>query len=136
MANTHALLLQIVENTKCMPGWSFELRSSKDDIFPKLVISVNGRNSAKPHLPENITVQHLFPIPEATYNEASWRRWIFECCRGVMNHELGEWFRVRGERPFQPLHGPGENPYVVHEFRPMVDALTTQNGSVREPYQE
>lgn len=57
-------------------------------------------------------------------------------CRGVENHELGEWFRVGKERPFSPLHGPGENPYVVHEFRPDIDARTTQDGSVREHYED
>jgi hypothetical protein len=80
------------------------------------------------------TVDHFFPVPEATYNERTWRRWVFERCRGVENHELGEWFRVGDERPFAPLHGPGEDPYTVHEFRPLTDALTTQDGSMREPY--
>ena len=80
------------------------------------------------------TVQHFRPVPEATYNEASWRRWLFRQCLDIENHEIGEWFRDGDERPFQPLHGPGEDPYTVHEFRPMIDALTTQDGSVREPY--
>jgi hypothetical protein len=81
------------------------------------------------------TVQHFRPVPEATFNEKTWRRWIFEQCRAVENHELGEWFRDGGDRPFAPLHGPGEDPYTVHEFRPESDALTTQDGSLREPYE-
>lgn len=31
---------------------------------------------------------------------------------------------------------PGEDPYTVHEYRPEVDALTTQDGSIRTPYTE
>ncbi len=59
---------------------------------------------------------------------------MFERCRGVENHELGEWFRIGSEWPFAPLHGPGEDPYTVHEFRHADDALTTQDGSIRQPY--
>jgi len=50
-----------------------------------------------------------------------------------MNHEIGEWLRFGDTRPFLPLHGPGEDPYTVHEYRPVADALTTQDGSMREP---
>ena len=51
-----------------------------------------------------------------------------------MNHEIGESLRFGpGEvRPFVPMHGPGEDPYTVHEWRPESDALTTQDGSLRE----
>lgn len=68
----------------------------------------------------------------ATYNEKTWRRWIFEMCRRVENHELGEWFRVGEERPFAPMHGPGENPYDVHEFRDEMDARVMQDGSITD----
>jgi hypothetical protein len=30
-------------------------------------------------------------------------------------HERMEDFVVGGERPYAPKHGPGRNPYVVHE---------------------
>lgn len=84
---------------------------------------------------DRFTVRFPFPVPTATYNERTWRRWVFDCCRRVENHELGEWFRDGSERPFAPLHGPGEDPFTVHEFRPVTDALTTQAGSLREPYE-
>lgn len=132
MSHTHDLLAKIVAEVKCLPGWSFRLQKADDDVYPKLVIRVHGFDSS--NFKTTIVVDHFYPVPEATYNEASWRRWIFERCRGVMNHELGEWFRIGSDRPFQPLHGPGEDPYLVHEFRPIEDALTTQNGSRREPY--
>jgi hypothetical protein len=132
-ANTHDVLRQLVSNALCKPGWSFRLKD--EDGALRLVIQVAGYDSSKPDDLIPWTVNHFFPVPTATYNEKSWRRWIFEMCRRVENHELGEWFRIGSERPFSPLHGPGEDPYTVHEFRPEIDALTTQDGSIREPYE-
>lgn len=133
--HTHDLLAKVVAEVKCLPGWLFRLQQAPEDIYPKLVIRVPGYDSARPDDLHRFTVDHFFPVPEATYNEASWRRWVFERCRGVMNHELGEWFRIGPDRPFSPLHGPGEDPYTVHEFRPVDDMLTTQDGSMRDPYE-
>lgn len=132
MSNTHELLVDLVAGVRCKPGWSFRVVDEAGAL--RLVITVAGHDSSRPDHLIAMTVSHFFPVPEATYNTATWRRWIFERCRGVENHELGEWFRVGAERPFQPLHGPGEDPYTVHEFRPEADGLTTQDGSARAPY--
>lgn len=132
MTNTHHTLIALASRLRCKPGWSF--RIVEEDGFKHLVITVAGYDSSRPAAKAPMTVSHYFPVPEATYGERAWRRWVFECCRGVENHELGEWFRDGAERPFSPLHGPGELPYAVHEFRPEVDALTTQRGSRRKPY--
>lgn len=123
---TWLTLKSLIARTECKPGWKFSVEEADDNL--RLVITVEGRNSYHPE--ESLRVRHYFPAPIATYNEPSWRRWIFEQCRRLENHELGEWFRVDGQRPFAPLHGPGEDPYTVHEFRPMVDAETTQDGTV------
>lgn len=128
MADTFDILKALVGVIRCKPGWNFDIRY--EDGAPRLVITVAGVNSYSPTQP--LTVSHWFPVPTATYNEKTWRRWIFERCRGVENHELGEWFRIGEERPFAPLHGPGEDPYTVHEFRPEIDAFTTQDGLIRE----
>ena len=127
--NTFDLLAAIVAKTRCKPGWRFSLVD--EDGALRLVVRVEGVDSFRPA--NSLAVRHFFPVPIATYNEKSWRRWIFEQCRRLENHELGEWFRVGDERPFLPLHGPGEDPYTVHEFRDEVDARTTQDGSIREP---
>jgi hypothetical protein len=124
--NTHDILRTLVSETCCKPGWSFRLLD-KDGAL-RLVITVSGRNSYDEEQP--LRVAHFFPVPMATYNDKSWQRWIFEMCRRVENHELGEWFRVDGRRPFAPLHGPGEDPYTVHEFRDKLDAQTLQDGSL------
>lgn len=125
--NTFDVLGDLVSRVRCKPGWDFKLVD--EDGAMRLVITVRGRDSYDEDLPMN--VRHFLPVPTTTYNERSWRRWVFEQCRRVENHELGEWFRIGDERPFAPLHGPGEDPYTVHEFRDEADALTTQDGSMR-----
>jgi hypothetical protein len=124
--DTFPLLAKLIQEVRCKLGWSFRL--ADEDGAKRLVITVQGHDSYNPE--RSLTVSHLFPVPIATYNEKTWRRWVFEMCRRVENHELGEWFQVRGARPFAPLHGPGEDPYTVHEFRPEVDAQTVQDGSI------
>ena len=126
MPDTFPILSGLVEKATCKPGWEFALVTENEAL--RLVITVPGRDSYEPHNP--LTVRHYFPVPTATYNEKTWRRWIFEMCRRVENHELGEWFKIDGARPFPPLHGPGEDPYTVHEFREEADALTVQDGSL------
>jgi hypothetical protein len=125
--NTFDILGDLVEKVTCKPGWHFSLLGDQQHGL-RLVIFVPGRDSYAPD--QRLNINHFFPVPTATYNAKSWRRWIFECCRKVENHELGEWFIIDGERPFAPLHGPGEDPYTVHEFREEVDGRTLQDGSV------
>jgi hypothetical protein len=127
-SNTFDLLAALVSQVTCKPGWTFHLTDEEGAL--RLVITVPGLNSYDTG--RRLTVSHFFPVPTATYNERTWRRWIFERCQGVENHELGEWFKVGGHRPFAPLHGPGEDPYTVHEFRAEIDARTLQDGSISE----
>lgn len=131
-ANTFPVLRDLISKASCKHGWTF--RMLEEDGALRLVITVPGWDSYNPS--NRLTVRHFFPVPTATYNEKTWRRWIFEKCRGVENHELGEWFKIDGVRPFAPLHGPGEDPYTVHEFRDEVDARTTQTGAVKPVYSE
>src|ERR1700744_5630914 len=122
--NTHDILRKLVPTLQCKPGWSFSIDDSDDPGFLVLVISVCGYNSSTYDAGDRakFIVRHMQAVPEATYNEQSWLRWIFEKCRGVENHELGEWFRIDNRKPFAPMHGPGEDPYTVHEYRPKRDA--------------
>jgi hypothetical protein len=129
MADTFDLLRRIVSETKCKPGWSFRIVEEEGAL--RLVINMVCEDN---YDPEKLKViDHYHPVPITTYNEKSWRRWIFEQCLRTMNHELGEALRFGPEesRPFAPMHGPGEDPYTVHEIRPEYDALITQNGMLR-----
>jgi hypothetical protein len=128
--NTFELLDKIVQETKCKPGWSFRLVD--EDGAKRLFIKIVGVNNYDHSMP--FVVNHVHPVPVTTYNEKSWRRWILEQCIRTMHHELGESLRFGPDevRPFAPMHGPGEDPYTVHEIRLEEDALTTQDGSLRE----
>lgn len=131
--HTFDLLAKIVRETRCKPNWTFMLVEENDDpLVLRLVIQINAFDNYNPDKP--LSVRHYHPVPITTYNEATWRRWIFDQCIRTMNHELGECLRFGNDevRPFAPMHGPGEDPYTVHEFRPEKDFLTTQNGKLRE----
>jgi hypothetical protein len=127
--NTFDVLARIVRETKCKPGWSFEL--ADENGAKRLVITIAGVDNYDHS--RRRTISHFHPVPICTYSVRAWRRWIFDHCIATMNHEIGESLRFGPEelRPFAPMHGPGENPYTVHEIRPEIDALTTQDGSLR-----
>jgi hypothetical protein len=132
--DTFDLLARIVAETKCKPGWSFRLVD--EEGAKRLVITLttndNYDGDADVDSPD-YRISHYHPVPIATYNEATWRRWIFEQCLRTMNHELGESLRFGPDevRPFVPMHGPGEDPYTVHEWRSEEDARTDQRGKRR-----
>lgn len=127
MKHTHDILERVVREARCFPNWSFRL--DDEDGALRLVIRIVGHDNYHPV--REFVVDHYHPVPTATYNEKTWRRWVYEQCRRVMNHEIGEALQFDGVRPFAPMHGPGEDPYTVHEIRPESDALTTQSGSMR-----
>jgi hypothetical protein len=126
--NTFGILASLVFRLQCKPGWTFALLD--EDGALRFVVTVPGFDSYNQE--RRLTVSHFFPVPITTYNERSWCRWLFEMCRRLENHELGEWFKVGDARPFAPMHGPGEDPYTVHEFRNEQDARTLQDGTVTE----
>lgn len=125
--DTFDLLRKVVEEAECFLNWSFRIVDEEGAL--RLVITIDGHDNYDPEKP--FVVGHYHPVPIATYNEAAWRRWVFEQCRRTMQHEIGEALQFNGVRPFVPMHGPGEDPYTTHEVRSEHDALITQNGSLR-----
>lgn len=127
--HTLDLLEKIVNETKCKPGWSFSLRD--EGGAKRLVITLETNHN---YDDESLyKINHYHAVPITTFNEKSWRRWIFEACIRTMHHELGESLRFGPDeiRPFVPMHGPGEDPYTIHEWRTEKEALTIQDGSQR-----
>lgn len=108
-----------------MEGWRFTLEDTARDFANPdlregpiaggltLVIFVPCYDSYHPE--KYRPVEHLHPVPAATYNRQSWERWIFDRLIDTLTHEAGEWAKFNERRPFAALHGPGDNPYVVHE---------------------
>jgi len=97
MTHTHDVLRALVARVRCKPGWSFRL--TEEDGALRLVITVPGYDSSRPGLRlRPMTVRHFFPVPTATYNERTWRRWIFERCRGVGAQDRAGQTRLHVER--------------------------------------
>ena len=127
---TYDILRKLVAEVKYKPGWKFKIVEEEGAL--RLVITDTlCRDAYSPDEERSMPLAHYHPVPAATYNEKTWKRWIYEQCRRVENHEIGEWLRWGDERPFAPLHGPGEDPYTVHEFRDEADARVTQDGTMR-----
>jgi hypothetical protein len=139
-----AALAEMVEQSiyRKHEGWRVALRNvGRDENASNevigggltLVITTKGINTYD-HEQTDYRVAHYFIVPAATYNRRSWLRWLFEQYAKVELHECMENFVLRhttpggyirsdgshsdhfDERPFAPLHGPGDDPYVVHEF--------------------
>jgi hypothetical protein len=78
-----------------------------------------------------IRINHLFPVPPAAYDERSWRRWLLDQVLLVERHEACEFFKINGERPYAPHHGPGNDPYIVFEHGTDADVRTLNTGRVK-----
>lgn len=111
-----AELANLVAAASCKPGWRFELVDvDRDDGTCHgltLIIYVLGPDADRPEI--KMYVSHWFPVPAATYDRREWCRWLFERCMDVERHEIMEFFKINGSRPFAPNHARGRNPYIVH----------------------
>lgn len=128
-------LEELVSEVRLDPGWQVWLEN--DDYRGQgskgltLYIQVLAFNTYNPEAGRTYRVSHLFPVPAASYNRRSWQWWLFERYLDVLKHEAMETFRVAGERPYAPAHGPGNDPYLVltGENTPL-DRATRSDGSV------
>lgn len=111
-------------------GWEFRLRDDyargQGSRGATLVITVTAPNSAHPE--DMIAVNHLMMVPAASYNERSWRRWLFDQVGLVELHERMEFFRLNGKAAYPPAHGPGNDPYLVLEYGTDEDRRTSFRG--------
>jgi hypothetical protein len=98
-----------------------------------------------------ITVNHYFPVPAATYNLESWRRWLLDRLGDVDTHERMEdfafvaeryWITAPGEdppsgeeleRPYAPVHKPGWDPYMITVLSTAEDRDTDFRGNRVHP---
>lgn len=143
-------LAKIVASLKYRPGWEFSLKDIERD--PKeshgqaagglTFIGITGSYSWEdgepiyrgeidayhPEIPR--PVYFYFPVPAATYDYRSWRRWVFERILDVERHEAMEFFQIGGKRPYSPSHGPGNDPYMIREVGTELDVNTRFTGEV------
>lgn len=124
-------LAELVFALRYKPGWTFTLNDvTRGQGSLGLTLIINVRTPDSYHPEQHITVQHFMPVPPAAYDERSWRRWLFEQLLLVETHEACEFFRLDGDRPYAPSHGPGNDPYLIREVGTDVDRRTSFRGQV------
>ena len=133
-------------------GWEVELaddlqrdkpgRHSGESRGLTLVVTREGPNSYD-HA-KVMRVAHYFIVPAATYNRASWMRWLFDQLGKVDEHERMEDFAFAAEqniapggatdevleRPYRPNHGPGWDPYLITVLGTEEDRRTSFRGEL------
>ena len=126
-------LYEVVQQLHLQPGYTAELLDDYDrgqgSKGLTLCISVMCEDAYNTQVLR--TVLHLFIVPAAAYDYRSWRRWVFQRYLDVLTHEAMEWFLVGTDRPYAPNHGPGRDPYVVHEVGTDQDRRTSNQGVVK-----
>lgn len=142
------VLADLVADLKYRPGWHFELKDIERDhagvhegaAGGLTFIGVTGTqwsngyegamDAYHPDRPR--PVYFYFPVPAATYDERSWRRWLFDRLIDVETHEAMEYFQIGNERPYSPSHGPGNDPYMIREVGTNLDKRTAFTGKVND----
>lgn len=126
-------LAEMVSKCTYRPGWTVDLRGNdyeRDTGCVGLTLSITTDTINSYHHDKPMFVQHLFIVPAATYDERSWRRWLFERFRDVESHECAEFFTIDGKKPYAPSHGPGNDPYLIREVGSDLDRRTSFRGEV------
>lgn len=131
------VLVDLVDRCSYRPQWNVWLEDEVRDTGPHGEVLSRGLTLSILVLGINtydhdavIRVRHLFPVPPATYDRASWQRWLFERFLDVERHEAMEFFQIGDQRPYVPNHGPGHDVYVVREHGDDLDAATRFTGEI------
>lgn len=126
-------LADLIASCGYRPHWVLSLDPALDrgqgSVGLTLTVGVQTVDSYAPH--GTIRVRHLFPVPPAAYNRASWQRWLFERLLEVERHEAMEYFEIDGVKPFAPNHKPGWDPYIVTQLTTDLDRRTDFRGEVK-----
>lgn len=119
------VLEDLVAKTEYKPGWRFRLftgfRSEERGEYGLTLEILAETVNSEDFLQEHYRVAHWFIVPAATYNENSWRRWLFERVLDVERHEAQEFFTIGEAKPFRPWHRAGNDPYYWHELATLED---------------
>lgn len=143
-------LASLVELLRYKDGWVFglsDVERDHDEVHGDsaggLTFEVTITTPDAYHPERKRSVLHYFPVPAATYDERSWRRWLLARIIDVETHEACEFFRlVYPEllndppgpdmivRPFAPNHGPGRDPYTIFDYATDEDRRTSFRGEL------
>ena len=129
-------LKDLIDALEYRPGWTFSLDTidrGQGSMGLTLIITTKGYDSYHPEDGERYRVRHYMIVPAASYNRASWQRWLLDQCLLVERHEACEFFKIDGKRPYAPHHGPGNDPYIIFTHGSDVDKRTMYTGEVLKP---
>lgn len=125
------VLASLIERLTYRRGWRFSLEELDRGQGSKGLTFVAVGTYPDTYSPDNqIRVAHYHIVPAASFNEQSWRRWLFERILEIERHEAAEFFQIDGERPYAPQHGPGNDPYIIFEQGSDVERRTRFDGTV------
>lgn len=125
-------LADLVADLVYKPHWRFELVDEDRGQGSAGLTFIAFVTCPDSYHPEKLrSVAHYFIVPAAAYDERSWRRWLFDRLLDVERHEAMEFFQVGDEKPYAPNHGPGRDPYTVHEVGTDEDRRTSFRGEVK-----
>jgi hypothetical protein len=113
-------LRQIVDSITYLPGWMVYLGHNNED-GSWLCLHIVSATPDSYDQTRTVRVNHSFLVPMATYNERTWKAWIFDRCLDVWRHETGEFLQFSGVREFAPHHGNGEDPYRTWHVGDLAD---------------
>jgi hypothetical protein len=123
------LLHDLVRKLTYKAGWQFTLADidrGQGSEGLTLTIKITVPDSYKPG--QDISVLHYMIVPPAAFNRRSWQRWLLTQILLVEQHEVCEFFKLDGHRPYAPNHGPGNDPYTIMDQGTPEDAQTTFRG--------
>lgn len=128
-------LYDLVENLEYRPGWTFTIIPNLDrgqgSKGLTLDIVTTGYNSHHLDQPANYRVHHYMIVPPASFDRRSWQNWLFQQLLLIEEHEAMEFFRINGEQPYAPNHGPGNDPYMRTELATDEERRTNFKGQVK-----
>lgn len=98
------------------PGWQFELGvTDRRQGGRGLTLMIYVTCEDIYHLGQPLTFRRDMPVPAVEYSRRSWQRWLLDQIMLVEQHETLEAFMIDGERVYAPLHGQGDNEYLITE---------------------
>lgn len=131
-------LAWLVERTQYKEGWKFVLGDvDRGQGSSGLTLDIQRWGPDSYHPERSIRVHHYMLVPPAAYDARSWRSWLFDQILLVEKHEAMEFFQIEDSpgsehavRPYAPLHGPGNDPYLVAEVASDTDRRTSFRGEM------
>jgi hypothetical protein len=125
------ILEDLVRRLAYRQGYQFDLKDidrGQGSAGLTLIITVTTPDSYDQD--KIIRVAHYMTVPPASFDERSWKWWLFQQIGLVEQHERMEFFRIDGKPAYPPAHGPGNDPYLILDYGTGIDRRTSFRGEL------